>query len=71
VLSGERMNVSARGINKIIRVARTIADIEEEMDILEHHISEAFLYRNRRTESETTYDRRFSIRKSKAVINGV
>ena len=38
-------NVSLRGYGKVIKLARTIADIEEEKDILEGHILEAFTYR--------------------------
>lgn len=38
-------NVSLRGYGKVIKLARTIADIENEKDILEGHILEAFSYR--------------------------
>ncbi|MDR3594171.1 YifB family Mg chelatase-like AAA ATPase [Clostridium sp.] len=38
-------NVSLRGYGKVIKLARTIADIENEVDILEGHILEAFSYR--------------------------
>ena len=38
-------NVSLRGYGKVIKLARTIADIEKEIDILEGHILEAFSYR--------------------------
>lgn len=39
------MNLSARAYHKIIKVARTIADLEEEEQIKEKHLNEAFLYR--------------------------
>lgn len=38
-------NVSLRGYGKVIKIARTISDIENEKDILEGHILEAFSYR--------------------------
>ncbi len=38
-------NVSLRGYGKVIKLSRTIADIENENDILEGHLLEAFSYR--------------------------
>ncbi|SFC73401.1 YifB family Mg chelatase-like AAA ATPase [Clostridium uliginosum] len=38
-------SVSLRGYGKVIKLARTIADIENSKDILEGHILEAFSYR--------------------------
>jgi magnesium chelatase family protein len=38
-------NVSLRGYGKVIKLARTIADIEVQKDISEGHILEAFSYR--------------------------
>lgn len=38
-------SVSLRGYSKVIKLARTIADIENNKDILEAHILEAFSYR--------------------------
>ncbi len=43
----ERMNMSARAYDRILKVARTIADLEGTADVLDHHIMEAIAYRNR------------------------
>ncbi|MBU3911986.1 MAG: hypothetical protein KKD90_05315 [Candidatus Omnitrophica bacterium] len=40
------LNFSARAYNKILKIARTIADIEESEDINADHISEAIQYRS-------------------------
>lgn len=43
--AAERMQLSARGYFKVIKVARTIADLEESNEILAPHIAEALQYR--------------------------
>ena len=40
-----KLNVTMRGLNKIIRVARTIADLEEHEEITKEHILKASLFR--------------------------
>jgi len=43
--SVDRMGLSARAHDKVIRVARTIADVEDEDEISVAHLSEAVNYR--------------------------
>lgn len=41
-----RLNLSARAYNRILKVARTIADLDASPDVLPQHLAEAISYRN-------------------------
>lgn len=49
--AAEKLEFSARSYHRVIKVARTIADLEHSEDILEHHILEATQYRPDRSMS--------------------
>ncbi|MDO7629851.1 MAG: ATP-binding protein, partial [Loktanella sp.] len=41
----ERFGLSARGYHRVLRVARTIADLDGEADVRQPHVAEAVSYR--------------------------
>ncbi|MDE1924990.1 MAG: YifB family Mg chelatase-like AAA ATPase [Patescibacteria group bacterium] len=47
--AGSRLSLSPRAFHRVIKVARTIADLEESKEILENHILEALQYRERKS----------------------
>lgn len=45
-LAFEKYHISARGYTRLLKVARTIADLDGSKDIQQNHIAEALAYRN-------------------------
>ncbi len=41
----EKINISARAFHRILKVARTIADLEASTCVKKHHLTEAVSYR--------------------------
>lgn len=50
-VAAERLNISARAYMRTVKVARTIADLDDSEHITEAHISEALAYRARSDDS--------------------
>jgi magnesium chelatase family protein len=48
----ERLGLSARGHDRVLRVARTLADLEGSADVSERHVAEALHFRGRAAVSE-------------------
>ena len=46
----KQLYLSARAFHRVLKLARTIADLENSVIIKAHHVAEAIQYRPRRTE---------------------
>jgi magnesium chelatase family protein len=42
----ETLHLSMRGYHKLLKISRTIADLEDSDDILPKHVQEALMYRS-------------------------
>ena len=52
--AAERLRLSARGYHRVLRVARTLADLDGAADVARQHVAEALSYRNPLTFPGTT-----------------
>jgi magnesium chelatase family protein len=50
--AAERLNLSARGYHRVLRVARTLADLEGAATVARRHVAEALSYRRMPTSVE-------------------
>ena len=50
--AGERLHLSARAFHRVLRVARTIADLDGDESVRSAHVAEAVGYRPRNAEAE-------------------
>jgi magnesium chelatase family protein len=46
-ISAEKLNISARAYHRLIKIARTIADMDKSKTVEKHHVLEALQYRPR------------------------
>ena len=44
-MAQQRLNLSARTYHRVLRVARTIADLSQQTEIQSQHLTEALSYR--------------------------
>ena len=53
VRAADRLRLSARGFHRVLRVARTLADLEGAAIVGPRHVAEALSYRRQRTLPES------------------
>ena len=41
----EKMGISMRAYGKLLKISRTIADLQQDREIREEHVAEALMYR--------------------------
>ena len=46
--AADRVRLSARGYDRVLRVARTIADLAEQKEVMTDHLAEALMFRGQR-----------------------
>jgi magnesium chelatase family protein len=44
--AARQLGLSARAFHRVLRIARTIADLDGSEDVLNRHVAEAIIYRN-------------------------
>ena len=49
VQSAEKLKITAHGLNRMLRVARTIADLEGEADVSVSHVAEAIQFQQKQS----------------------
>ena len=54
-MAANRMNLSVRGLRRLVRLSRTIADLDGSLDVKSEHITEAMTYRIPITKEERVH----------------
>jgi len=54
----DKIGLTMRGYHRVLKIARTIADLEASDEIREGHLMEALAYRSAEMEEVTSYESR-------------